>query len=143
MSRPGSKSKSAAAAAAASTWRTAPDNFSYQKNQKFNIRDVAEPSPAQAAAGGGEKLLRPVFVAKDVHLAGEKRKAPANNTAAAAVAPVLSSRTMKASAPISRAPVEVIDAGGLLKKFDEDAIGQSNGGGGGAGWHLFDIRWAR
>ena len=105
------------------TWRTAPDNFSYQKNQKFQI---SAPSVEKKFNEAGEKLIKPVFVAKDVHLTGEKQKPQSKSSALtpAAAPVVLSSRTMKASAPVSRAPVEVIDAGGLLKKFDEDAIGE-------------------
>ena len=72
-------------------------------------------------------LLKPVF-AKDVTIVPVKQKTKvgdADAAAASAAAAPVSSKSMKASAPISRAPVQVVDAGQMLKRYDEDAIGET------------------
>ena len=106
------------------SWRSAPDDSSFARNQRFApSNDAVEPARPTAP------ILKPVFLADDVLkpavAAGGKNRAASDASSsaaassasslaaapAAAVLPVQSSRTMKATAPITRAPVQVIDAG--------------------------------
>jgi hypothetical protein len=115
MSRPSASSRGDGSSSSASTrpsgpaYRSAPDAHSYQKNQKFHVSDGAS---ASASLVSSVPLLKPVF-ARDVVVA-----APASTRVATAVAPVVvqSSRNMKASAPLSRAPVQVVDAGSVSEQ---------------------------
>lgn len=123
-SRPSSSSRASGSATVSSsgpTWRSAPDNYSYQKNQKFSLAAAStEFQPKSFQPAPGETILKPVF-SKDPALTPTipKKQIPT------APVVVVSSRTMKASPPIIRSTVEAIDAEQMLKKFDEDAASES------------------